>query len=202
MFEVIVADPPWEFNDRLRMSSVKRGAESQYPVMSLEILCGLPIPLIADQTGCLLALWVPSSMLDTGLKVMGNWGFTLKQTYVWVKTTYRVNDPENRDTLAFGMGRLFRQAHEIALIGINNPGIYSKLVNRSQRSLCIEPNVRHSTKPENLQDSLDLMFPHTKKLEIFARRKRDGWLCLGNELSGKKIQDEIIEVFQGQRNYE
>lgn len=81
------------------------------------------------------------------------------------------------------MGRLFRQSHELCLIGINNNNIYKKLSNKSQRSVSFGENLKHSAKPEHLQDSLELMFPDKElnKIEIFARRQRPKWFCLGNE---------------------
>jgi N6-adenosine-specific RNA methylase IME4 len=90
--------------------------------------------------------------------------------------------------LSFGLGRLFRQVHEICLIGINNTKIYTKLQNKSQRSVCFAENTGHSTKPENLQDSLELMFPDISinKIELFARRERKGWVVLGNEVGSKE----------------
>ena len=84
-------------------------------------------------------------------------------------------------TQGFGMGRLTRACHEICLVGINDTKIYKKLVNKSQRSVCFAPNLKHSAKPEDLQDSLDLMFPAVEKIELFARRERQGWLCVGNQ---------------------
>lgn len=100
-------------------------------------------------------------------------------------------------TLAFGMGRLFRQAHEICLIGTNNNKIYKSLSNKSQRSVCIEQNFKHSKKPENLQDSLDVMFSgsNINKIEIFSRRLRPGWTCIGNEVcNGEDIRDSLAKL--------
>lgn len=97
--------------------------------------------------------------------------------------------------LGFGMGRLFRNTHEIALIGINNKDIYKKLQNHSQRTVCIEPNVKHSAKPENLQDALEAMFPDANKLELFGRRKRYGWTVLGNEVcNGEDIRTSLSKL--------
>jgi N6-adenosine-specific RNA methylase IME4 len=218
-FSVIVADPPWAFSDRLKMSDVPRGAEANYQVLSLDDIKQLPIVDYTDPDGAILALWVPSSLLQDGLDTMKTWGFTHKQTYVWVKTKKTDNvkkvffktakdihyDLTNKKppskvlkdfvinlyaTLGFGMGRLFRQTHEICLIGTSNNKIYQQLTNKSQRSVCFAENLKHSAKPEHLQDSLELMFPKSKKLELFARRLRDGWTCLGNEV----CNDEDIRV--------
>ena len=99
------------------------------------------------------------------------------------------------NTLAFGMGRLFRQTHEICLIGINDKGIYKKLNNKSQRSVSFGEVLKHSSKPEHLQDSLELMFPKTEKIELFARRLRSGWTCVGNEIcNGEDIRVSLSKL--------
>ena len=91
------------------------------------------------------------------------------------------------------MGRLFRNCHEICLIGINNNGVYKKLKNKSQRTVSFAPNFKHSKKPEKLQDSLELMFPSGNYLELFARRERNNWTCLGNQIGEKLDIRESIK---------
>jgi N6-adenosine-specific RNA methylase IME4 len=91
------------------------------------------------------------------------------------------------------MGRLFRQTHEICLIGTRGK-IYKQLANKSQRSVGFAENLRHSAKPEDLQDSLEIMFPKARKLELFARRIRPDWTCLGNEIDGKDIRDALAAL--------
>jgi len=195
VFQVICADSPWSFSDGLKMSSVKRGAKSNYNTMSTQQLQALRVKDIADPNGCLLALWCPSSLLKGGLEIMEAWGFQLKTTYVWVKSKKNLpQDLKLDQSLSFGMGRTFRASHEVALIGINNTKIYQALQNKSQRSVSFAPNLGHSVKPETLQDSLDLMFPKTNKIELFARRERNGWTCLGNECSASKGEDIIVSL--------
>jgi N6-adenosine-specific RNA methylase IME4 len=84
------------------------------------------------------------------------------------------------------MGRLFRQTHAICLLGVKGK-IYSKLQNKSQRSVCFDTSKKHSAKTEILQDRLNIMFPDTmdvglNRLELFARRQKPGWICVGNEM--------------------
>jgi N6-adenosine-specific RNA methylase IME4 len=102
--------------------------------------------------------------------------------------------------LGFGMGRLFRNCHEIALIGTNNNNIYKLLKNKSQRTVCFSANFKHSQKPEDLHNSLELMFPSANKIELFARRKKDGWVCLGNEIDGKDLRLSMKEIIDEQEN--
>lgn len=225
-FQTIICDCPWMLSDRLRMSDVKRGAESNYPVLSVDELCKLPVNELADPNGCVLGLWVLGSMLEDGLKVMKSWGFEQKQVYVWVKTKKEksLTDIALKDTvntikllknepkqllkkvidhgfkvgdwlLSFGMGRLFRQSHEICLIGINNTEIYTQLENKSQRSVCFEENKGHSVKPNHLHKSLEIMFPLANKLEIFARKQREGWTTIGHAVSdGEDIKESITRL--------
>lgn len=227
--QILCLDPPYGFYDKINMSDVPRGAEANYNVMSNQDILNLPVKEIVDPEGCLLALWVPSSLLSFGLQLMETWGFQQKQTYIWVKTKKEpfidfkkwtiknilkhkqiaydkfsydrainsvIDSLSNfslQEALAFGMGRLFRQTHEICLIGINNTKIYKQLQNKSQRSVSFAENLKHSAKPEALQNSLETMFPNLTglKVELFARRQKSGWLCLGNQ-SPISMQEDII----------
>jgi len=229
--DCLCVDPPYGFSDKLQQSDVARGAESNYKIMSINDIKSLPVAKLAKPDGAILALWVPSSLLQEGLDIMKEWGFKHKQTYIWVKTKKsplesfkkwvhtkvlkhpqivydkfaydrainvvkeNMDNVDLNDSLAFGMGRLFRNCHEICLIGINNNGIYKKLKNKSQRTVSFAPNFKHSKKPEDLQDSLELMFKDSKIefLELFARRERDGWVCLGNQVGEKLDIRESIE---------
>lgn len=222
-FSVIVCDPPWAFSDKLRQNAVKRGAADQYGVLKDSDIVNLPVlDIVADDA--VLALWVPSSKMEVGLRAMASWGFKQKQTWVWVKVkanpfkhVFReiksniscdgdttegrrtdLNIIQNclmsvnlNDSLAFGMGRTFRQTHEICLIGTRGK-INSKLKNRSQRSVYFWPITKHSEKPDGLQDMLDKMFDG-RKLEMFARRVRPEWECVGLECpsSGEDIKESL-----------
>lgn len=41
---------------------------------------------------------------------------------------------------------------------------------------------RHSQKPEISYEIINRLYPNLKKLEMYARRERDGYDCWGNEL--------------------
>lgn len=213
----LYADPAWNFSDPLSMSSTKRGASAQYQTLNLDDIKKLKVnELAADDA--FLALWVPSSLLQAGLDCMKEWGFRQTQTLIWNKIK---KDPLNKlaaalkkatkkyekkelvkeidniisefdlsESLSFGMGRLFRQTHELALIGVRGK-IYNRLKNKSQRSVHFSQNLKHSAKPENLQESIEKMFPDFdgKSVELFARRERPGWICVGNQCPGSLNED-------------
>lgn len=204
-YNLILADPAWSFLDRLTMSQVKRGAEANYAVLDNDAIKALPIKEIAADDS-LLALWVPSSILQTGLEVMKAWGFRHTQTVIWVKTKldpfkdFKTKLRKNKLTeqdfdqldydslLQFLMGRVFRQSHEVVLLGVRGK-IYSQIKNKSQRSVIFAPNIKHSQKPEILQDRLEKILPNGNKIELFARRERAGWLCIGNEAPATLNED-------------
>lgn len=206
-YDIIVADPPWgSFSDKLTMSKTKRGAKANYTTMTGQAIKDIPIANIANNN-CLLALWVPGCLLQLGMDTLSAWGFRQTQTWTWAKTT---QDPykqlkkqinslfKNKDSveldqimkeidsfdlnlsLKMNMGRTFRQAHETVLIGVKG-SVSKELKNLSQKSVLLAPATKHSRKPEGLQDRLDIMFPNLNKLELFARRDRPSWTCIGLE---------------------
>lgn len=170
-YDVIVADPPWRFGDALTMEETKRGASSHYSTLALSELLKLPVKGIAS-TNALLALWCPASMLEDGLALMKAWGFQQKTVYTWVKTT------KDGIGLTMNMGRTFRACSELAIIGTRGK---IKVVSKRERSVELHPNIGHSSKPEGIQERLERMFPEAVRLELFARRARPGWTCVGDE---------------------
>lgn len=222
-FDVIVSDPPWSFDDRLTMDDVKRGAAANYSVLDGYAIQNLNVKDIAADDA-VLALWVPSSLMSLGLKVMNNWGFRQTQSLIWVKQkkdplaelkkairkkskkklvsladiNQCIDEFDLNSTTGFFMGRLFRQCHEVVLIGAKGK-CYSQLRNKSQRSVLFDINHKHSAKPEILQDRLELMFPAAKQLEMFARRDRAKWTCVGFECPsslGEDIRDSISRLIK------
>ena len=188
------------------MSTVARGAAANYQVMTHQDLVNLPVAQVTAPDA-ILAFWVPSSLLQEGLEIMNAWGFRQTQTWIWVKTKQDpgtvlkkqlrtkinkgqinksdaqqiVDQFDYHQTLNFGMGHLFRQCHELVMLGVKGKP-YRMLKNKSQRSISFAPATKHSVKPGDLQDRLELMFPDAQhKLELFGRRSRPGWSVLGNE---------------------
>lgn len=226
-FNVIVSDPPWFLKDRLKQSNVKRGAEANYSTMKTSEIESIPIlDITADNA--VLALWVPSSILADGLAVMHKWGFVHKQSWIWIKVKNNplkhlskflkkqlisskigtIDDMISEYTetywydhlLSFGMGRISRNVHEIALIGTRGK-INKEIKNKSQRTVFFDKNYikKHSQKSEILQDRLDLIFSNSelKRLEMFGRRLRENYTVIGNEspsCMGEDILDSITRL--------
>jgi N6-adenosine-specific RNA methylase IME4 len=169
MFHTITADPPWPFNDKLPGDG--RGAEKHYDVLSIDDICAFPLPPITDDAH--LFLWRVASMQEEALRVARAWGFVVKSEIVWIKQT-------KYGKRWFGMGRQVRMEHEICLICTRGK---PEVLNRSTRSTFTAVAGVHSEKPEEFYRIVESLC-HGPYVELFARRLRAGWTCLGNELVG------------------
>lgn len=76
-FGTILADPPWQFNNRTGKMAPEHKRLSRYPTMTLEEIMELPVARITEPQSHLY-LWVPNALLSEGLEVMRRWGFTYK----------------------------------------------------------------------------------------------------------------------------
>jgi N6-adenosine-specific RNA methylase IME4 len=170
-YQIIAADPPWLFGDRL--PGKKRGAVKHYPCMTLPELCDFYLPPIADDA--LLFIWKVASMPAEALAVVRAWGFHPKSELVWVKTT-------KTGKRHFGMGRYTRQCHETCIIATRGTGL-SLIKSHKVRSVFDAPVGRHSEKPEAFFEIVrELCGDDVKRAELFARKTRPGWDCFGNEV--------------------
>src|SRR3989304_117314 len=122
----------------------------------------------ADSHPC---LWVPDTHLPLGLGVVRAWDFEFKHLIVWAKAT-STGRPH------IGMGHYFRKAHEVCLFALAGR---AKVVDRSLPSWFAAPSLRPRAKPEELQDLAERASPGPR-LELFARRRRDGWTTWGDAL--------------------
>lgn len=170
---VVVADPPWQFDDKLPGRG--RGAAKHYSVSHHSTIGSLVLPPIAKDA--VLFLWRVAAMQQEALDVAKAWGFTVKGEMVWIKTTSKT-DWLGSPRLAFGMGRQVRYCHETCLIATRGkapPRV------RSIRSVFFAPIGKHSAKPDTFYSIIEAMHDGPY-LELFARRHRIGWTCVGNEL--------------------
>ncbi len=77
------------------------------------------------------------------------------------------------------MGHYVRASHETCIVARKGK---AKVANRSILSTFSAIAGEHSEKPEAFyRDIVERLTPGPY-VELFARRHRDGWTCLGNEL--------------------
>jgi N6-adenosine-specific RNA methylase IME4 len=179
-FRVLCADPAWDFEDKLPGNT--RGAASNYDVMSVDDICKLDLPPLEDNA--ILFLWRVSSQVEEAYRVVRAWGFVPKSEIVWEKLT-RKGKPH------FGMGRYVRGSHESCIVATRGR---LKVLSRSIRSRFSAPvgtrprsaerraGVQHSEKPEFFYREIVEKLSAGPYCELFARKQRDGWTCLGNQV--------------------
>jgi N6-adenosine-specific RNA methylase IME4 len=168
---VLYVDPPWSFGDGL--PGPGRGAVKHYPTMSLAQLCMFELPALRDD--CLLALWRVGAMQREAIVLAQAWGFRDPVAeFVWAKTRGETSPTRN---VAMGMGRRVRNAHEVLLLCERGRPVCKR---HDVLSIQYAPRGRHSEKPELFAELLASMYDGPY-VELFARRKRDGWTTLGND---------------------
>jgi N6-adenosine-specific RNA methylase IME4 len=170
LYGVLYIDPPWQEMAADCDSWLNKSADNHYPTMTVDELAAITPPAAPD---CVLFLWTFTSQLDAAVDLIRRWGFTYKASCVW--------DKGNADgTGRMGIGQWFRYEHELLLVATRGdipapaPGTQSRSVIRATRG-------RHSEKPEAVAAMIAEYYPSLPKLEMFARKPRNGWDSWGNE---------------------
>jgi N6-adenosine-specific RNA methylase IME4/ParB-like chromosome segregation protein Spo0J len=162
-YPILYADPPWKHDFG---ETHYRAVQRHYPVMALEEICALKV---ADLTtpDAMLFLWVPAPLIVKGGIVAEAWGFALATSAVWVKDK-------------IGPGHYFRQQHEILLLARRGNPI-TPAPGDKPSSVIHAPRREHSRKPDEVYAIIERMYPGLPKIELFARRAREGWAAWGNQ---------------------
>jgi site-specific DNA-methyltransferase (adenine-specific) len=167
VYKTIYADPPWNIGsivlDKGKWTSP---LSDKYPTMSLTEIKNLSVVNLADEK-CSLFLWCTHTSLPWALEVMTAWGFKYYCVITWDK----------------GSGwsqHGFHKRTEMLLFG------YRGGINLNQRgefipTLLTEKKTTHSTKPIIARTFIESNAP-APRIELFARRKLEGWDCWGNEV--------------------
>src|SRR5690606_19179833 len=101
-------------------------------------------------------------------QVIDAWGFDYRTCMVWVKDR-------------IGMGYYARQRHELLLIAKRGNFPVPDPEDRPD-SVIDAPLGQHSAKPDVVYELIERMYPTVeRKVELFARRPRDGWAAWGNQ---------------------
>lgn len=168
VYRVIYADPPWEYGDKRTNDSNSGSAESQYPTMAVDELCGLGVRDIAAEDSVLF-LWATAPCLPEAMQVIEAWGFAYKAQFVW-------------DKLKGFNGHYNDVRHELLLIATR--GSFVPKVDTLDPSVIQERRTAHSRKPDAFYELIERLYPIGKSthVELFARRSRNGWQSWGNQV--------------------
>jgi N6-adenosine-specific RNA methylase IME4 len=158
-FRVIVADPPWQYDNK----ATRGAAEDHYSTMTIAELCTLDVEDRAAPDAHLY-LWTTNGFLREAFTVMEAWGFTYKTCLTWVK-------PQ------LGIGNYFRGSSEHVLFGLRGK---LPMTDKNQPTWFKASRTRHSAKPDSFYDLVEKVSPGPY-LEMFSRRRRFGWEGWGHE---------------------
>ena len=172
-FATILADPPWQFQNRTGKMAPEHKRLARYSTMVLEDIAGLPVDSLALETAHLY-LWVPNALLLEGMKVMEAGGFKYKTNIVWHKIR-KDGGPDGR-----GVGFYFRNVTELVFFGIRGKNARTLAPGRRQVNIIKTAKREHSRKPDELYDVIERCSPGPF-LELFARGPRPNWVGWGSE---------------------
>lgn len=172
-FSTILADPPWQFQNRTGKMAPEHKRLARYPTLSLDEIKSIPVDEVsADRAH--LYLWIPNALLAEGLEVMESWGFNYKTNLIWYKVR-KDGGPDRR-----GVGFYFRNVTEIILFGVKGKNARTLKPGRTQENILISRKREHSRKPDQQYELIESC-SWGPFLEMFARGNREGWSCWGNQ---------------------
>lgn len=172
-FGTILADPPWQFQNRTGKVAPEHKRLNRYGTMTLEEICGLPVADIAADPAHLY-LWVPNALLPEGLKVMEAWGFRYISNIVW----HKIRKDGGSD--GRGVGFYFRNVTELLLFGVRGKNARTLSPGRSQVNMIESRKREHSRKPDEQYKIIEEC-SWGPRLEMFSRGARKDWAVWGNQ---------------------
>jgi len=172
-FGTILADPPWQFQNRTGKVAPEHARLARYSTLTLPEIKSLPVVHAAAPV-CHLYLWVPNALMPEGLEVMKSWGFQYKSNIVWHKIR-KDGGPDGR-----GVGFYFRNVTELLLFGVRGKNARTLDPGRTQVNFLATRKREHSRKPDEQYELIESCSPGPR-LELFARGNRARWTAWGNQ---------------------
>jgi len=165
-YRTIVIDPPWDYSEEDGDGNLFGRARPPYPVMPLERIAALPVgDLAADDSH--IYLWITNRCLPKGFGLLEKWGFRYITALTWVKPS-------------FGIGTYYRGSTEHILFGVR--GSLPLLRKDVGTHFTADRPGPHSGKPDEFYTLIQSCSP-APRLDMFARKERDGWTVWGNQVN-------------------
>ena len=186
-FGAILADPPWHFQAWASPLYGKgRAAESKYNTMREDELAAIPVAASAAED-CVLFMWACWPMIEQAFRLIKSWGFTFKTCgFCWIKadaTQIQMFEEELEPDMLLGYWT--RSNSEVCLLATRGK---PKRTAADVRQAIIAPRREHSRKPDGVHERIERLVAGPY-LELFARQRRPGWECYGNETDKFKPVD-------------
>ena len=165
-YEVIVIDPPWRYFDEdgtnYNPDNWQTRGVAPYPTMTIEEISKIKIPASDD---CVLWLWTTHRHMRYCFKLLDEWGFEEKAILTWCKNK-------------MGIGRWLRSKSEFCIMAVKG----KPTINLTNQTTVLNAiNEAHSIKPKEFYEMVDELCIG-RKLDYFARKKREGWDVFGDEV--------------------
>lgn len=181
-YQIIYADPPWEYNNWSPLQNKKlarKCGRMLYPTMSVGHICAMPVDKIAHKDAVLF-LWATMPCLPQAFRVIKAWGFIYKCcAFVWVKTTSK--------GIYSGLGNWTLGNAELCLLATHKTFPKRQL---PVKQIIMANRTNHSRKPAEARGRIVSMMGDIPRLELFCRKEKllfdadyfEGWDVWGNEV--------------------
>ncbi len=174
-YQIIYADPPWSYNDKMTGHSFS--LDHEYETQGQKFIEGLPIKNIIEKDSVLF-LWATSPLLPYAMKTIEAWGFKFKTiAFIWVKKTKYGKWVSN-------LGRWTMGGGEICILATKGK---PKRMIKNIKQLVFAERKRHSEKPQEVRNRIVELMGDIPRIELFARQKTEGWDVWGNEVKSDII---------------
>ena len=177
-YNIIYADPPWKYGSKSAVNNSTgndiKPLSEHYNSMTLSEIKQMPVKDLLKKDAALF-LWVTDSHLNEAIELMRAWGFKYKTVaFNWVKLTSKGNYCKN-------VAPWTMKSSEICLLGTKGALTKYKKANNIE-SLVLAERTKHSKKPDEVRLRIVRLFGDLPRIELFARKKADGWDSFGNEI--------------------
>lgn len=189
-YQIIYCDPPWDNGDWAPGSKTK-SVSAHYPTATIaQMVAWAPqFEALKNSMGapCAIFMWAQLSKLPGALRVMEAWGFRYATApVVWGKLNADGSMFSGIGTHAGGNAEVLLMGQAVGRVALKpaRPKPFSNLL--------LTGRLAHSEKPEEVAHRLVTTYGDLPRVEVFARRQREGWDTLGNEIDGRFIDGRTI----------
>jgi len=177
-YQIFYIDPPYDQNKggKKKVRPKTSGEKLDYKVISLEKIKEImQEKLKLGDENNVLFLWTIDKYLFQSQKIAEELGYKLHARMIWDKVT--------------GIPAAFtvRYGHEYLLYMYKGKLLKIALEERGKIHTIFREQVKkHSEKPSIAYRIIERLYPNTNKLELFARKRRQGWDSWGDEVPNEQ----------------
>jgi N6-adenosine-specific RNA methylase IME4 len=167
-YQIIYADPPWkQLKGGLRKVRPNQDRYLDYETLTVDEI----VKILTHFNSDILFLWTIDKHLWDAEIIAERLGYKLHARIIWNKT--------NGIAPAFTV----RYSHEYLLWFYKGKFIPVVEDQRGKwTTVLTETSTVHSKKPVIAYEFIESLYPKLKRIELFARNKRNGWDSWGNEV--------------------